>query len=182
MHAGHMAPRARWPSYATATPSGVECRASPTSPAPELTDTTRFRIGSITKPIVALLVLDAVDRGELALDDIVTDLIPGAIKPEPPTTVRMLLDHSSGIFNVGDEGDIAADIANLPDPVMRAAATELGTRYLSGERVSMNDELYIALADTHDPLLRTRNRTPLQQRELPTCSKGVGAGHRHVAR
>ena len=62
----------------------------------------------------------------------------------------MLLDHSSGIFNVGDEGDIAADIANLPDPVMRAEATELGTRYLSGERVSMNDELYIALADTHD--------------------------------
>ena len=115
----------------------------------ELTDTTRFRIGSITKPIVALLVLDAVDRGELALDDIVTDLIPGAIKPEPPTTVRMLLDHSSGIFNVGDEGDIAADIANLPDPVMRAEATDLGTRYLSGERVSMNDELYIALADTH---------------------------------
>ena len=116
----------------------------------EITDATRFRIGSITKPVVALLVLDAVDRGELALDDIVTDLIPGAIKPEPPTTVRMLLDHSSGIFNVGDEGDIAADIANLPDPVMRTAATELGTRYLSGERVSMNDELYIALADTHD--------------------------------
>ena len=150
MHVGHMAHRVRWPSSATASAewSGVSGVADITGT--ELTDTTRFRIGSITKPIVALLVLDAVDRGELALDDIVTDLIPGAIKPEPPTTVRMLLDHSSGIFNVGDEGDIAADIANLPDPVMRAEATELGTRYLSGERVSMNDELYIALADTHD--------------------------------
>ena len=116
----------------------------------ELTDATRFRIGSVTKPIVALLVLDAVNRGELALEDIVSDLIPGALDPEPPTTVRMLLDHSSGIFNVGDEGDIAADIANLPDPVMRAEATELGTRYLSGERVSMTDDLYIALAETHD--------------------------------
>jgi D-alanyl-D-alanine carboxypeptidase len=116
----------------------------------ELTDSTRFRIGSITKPIVALLVLDAVNRGELALDDVVSDLIPSALEPEPPTTVRMILDHSSGIFNVGDEGDIAADIANLPDPVMRAEATELGTRYLSGERVNMNDELFVALAETHD--------------------------------
>jgi D-alanyl-D-alanine carboxypeptidase len=115
----------------------------------ELTASTRFRTGSVTKPIVALLVLDAVNRGELALEDVVSDLIPGELEPEPPTTVRMLLDHSSGIFNVGDEGDVAADIANLPDPAMRAEATELATRYLNGERVSIPDRLYVALADTH---------------------------------
>ena len=116
----------------------------------ELTDSTRFRIASITKPIVAMLVLDAVNRGELSLDDTVSDLIPGVLNPEPPTSVRMLLDHSSGIFNVGDEGDVASDIALLPDPLMRAEATALGARYLAGERVSMTDELYVALAETHD--------------------------------
>ena len=57
--------------------------------------------------------------------------MPGVLEPEPPITVRMLLDHSSGIFNVGDEGDIVADIDKLTDPAMRAEATELGARYLS---------------------------------------------------
>ena len=44
------------------------------------TDTTRFRIASITKPIVAALVLDAVAQGKLALDDVVADLLPGVIR------------------------------------------------------------------------------------------------------
>jgi len=115
-----------------------------------LTDSTRFRIASITKPIVASLVLDAVSRGEVTLDAKVSDLLPDVLPADPPTSVRMLLDHTSGIFNVGDEGDIAADIAKLTDPELRSEATDLGTRYLAGERVSMGDRLYVALALTHD--------------------------------
>jgi D-alanyl-D-alanine carboxypeptidase len=111
---------------------------------------TRFRIASITKPVTATLVLDAVNRGELSLDDIVSDLAPGALKPEPPTTVRMLLDHTSGLFNVGDEGDVVADIANLTDPAMRAEAEDLAARYLAGERVTIPAPMFVALADTHD--------------------------------
>jgi D-alanyl-D-alanine carboxypeptidase len=116
----------------------------------DLTASTRFRIASITKPIVALLVLDAVDRGELSLNDTVGDLLPGVVRAEPPITVRTLLDHTSGIFNVGDEGDIVADVANLTDPALQAEATDLGTRYLAGEHVTMSGELYVALAETHD--------------------------------
>lgn len=115
-----------------------------------ITQNTRFRIASITKPIVASLVLDAVDRGELSLDDVVTDLIPGAFAPEPPTTVRMLLDHTSGLFNVGDEGDVVADIAKLSDPAMRAEAEDLAARYMAGERVTIPAPMFVALADTHD--------------------------------
>lgn len=115
----------------------------------ELMDTTRFRIASITKPIVALLVLDAVSRGELSLDSQVSEVIPGVLPADPPTTVRMLLDHSSGIFNVGDEGDITADIGKLTDPVLQAQAADLGDRYLAGEHVTIPDRLYVALALTH---------------------------------
>jgi D-alanyl-D-alanine carboxypeptidase len=116
----------------------------------EIDASTRFRVASITKPIVAFLVLDAVDRGELSLDDTVGDLLPGVVRAEPPITVRMLLDHTSGIFNVGDEGDIVADVANLTDPALQAEAADVGTRYLAGEHVSMSGELYVALAETHD--------------------------------
>ena len=134
------------------------CRASPTSPARSSPTLTRFRIGSITKPIVAALVLDSVDRGELSLDDIVSrSACPASFDREPPTTVRMLLDHTSGIFNVGDEGDIVADIDKLPDPVMRAEATELGSRYLSGERVIVNDGCS-SLSPT--PMTRTSRPAP----------------------
>jgi D-alanyl-D-alanine carboxypeptidase len=116
----------------------------------KLTPTTRFRIASITKPVVAFLVLDAVNRGELSLDDVVSRYVGEPLRPEPPVTVRMLLDHTSGIFNVGDEGDITADIDALTDPVLKAQALDLGARYLAGEPVRMPAELYVALAETHD--------------------------------
>lgn len=115
-----------------------------------ITENTRFRIASITKPIVAALVLDAVDRGELSLDDVVSDLIPGALQPEPPTTVRMLLDHTSGLFNVGDEGDVLADISKLDDPALREQAQELAAKYLAGEQVVIPAPIFVALAETHD--------------------------------
>jgi len=115
-----------------------------------MTATTRFRVASITKPIVALLVLDAVSRGQISLDARVSDLIPDVWPADPPTSVRMLLDHTSGIFNVGDEGDIAADIAKIADPVLQAEATDLGRRYLAGEHVTIPDRLFVALALVHD--------------------------------
>ena len=116
----------------------------------EMTPTTRFRIASITKSVVAFLVMDAVNRGELSLDDVVSRYVGEPLRPEPPITVRMLLDHTSGIFNVGDEGDIAADIDALTDPALKAQALDLGARYLAGEPVRMTAELYVALAETHE--------------------------------
>ena len=116
----------------------------------ELTDETRFRIGSITKSIVASLVLDQVARGNLSLDDKVGDLLPGVVRSDPPISIRMLLDHTSGIFNAGDEGDITADIGKLTDPAMQAQAADFATRYLAGEQVIVPDRLFVALAETHD--------------------------------
>jgi D-alanyl-D-alanine carboxypeptidase len=110
----------------------------------------RFRVGSITKPIVAALVLLAVDGGLLSLDDDVSELLPDLVSADPPTTVRQLLDHTSGIFNAGDEGDPVADLERLTDPALREEARELLRRYLAGEEVRLSDRIWIALAETHD--------------------------------
>ncbi len=115
----------------------------------QLTDTTRFRVGSITKTIVAVLVLEAVGRGDLSLDDTVGELLPDVALSGSPITIRMLLNHTSGLFNVGDEGDVIADIAKLTDPTMRAEAAALASRYLAGEKVLVPDRVVVALADTH---------------------------------
>jgi D-alanyl-D-alanine carboxypeptidase len=91
-----------------------------------ITPDTRFRIASITKPITAALVLDAVQRGELSLDDRVNDLVPGLLAEDPPVTVRMLLDHTSGIFDETNNLDIIDDIALLTDPEQIAEAERAG--------------------------------------------------------
>lgn len=55
----------------------------------------QFRVGSITKTMTAVLVLQARDEGLLDLDDPVERHLPGA--PYPDATVRQLLSHTSGM-------------------------------------------------------------------------------------
>lgn len=54
-----------------------------------------FRIGSITKPMVAVAVLRLVSEGAVALADPVGRHLPDA--PAPDATVRHLLTHTSGL-------------------------------------------------------------------------------------
>jgi D-alanyl-D-alanine carboxypeptidase len=123
-----------------------------------ITAVTRFRIASITKPIVAALVLDAVDRGELALDDVVgdllADLVPDVLRADPPVTVRQLLAHTSGIYDesngVASQDQLQADIAALADPDLRAEAQADLERALAGTPVIASDRLIVALSETHD--------------------------------
>jgi D-alanyl-D-alanine carboxypeptidase len=64
----------------------------------------RQRIGSITKTFVATTLLQLVSEGRLGLDDPVgrwlPDLVPGELGQR--ITVRMLLNHTSGIGNYTD--------------------------------------------------------------------------------
>ncbi|MEU9872179.1 serine hydrolase domain-containing protein [Actinomadura sp. NPDC048021] len=59
----------------------------------------RQRVGSITKSFVATAILQQVERGRVDLDAPVGRYLPGLIpgRPGEQTTVRMLLDHTSGI-------------------------------------------------------------------------------------
>ena len=115
-----------------------------------LTATDTFRIASITKPIVAAMVLAAVDRRELSLDDVVGDVLPGVVRGKPAITVRMLLNHTSGVFDETNEGDAEADVAQLNDPALASEAKQVMSRYAAGERVIASDRLLVALAETHD--------------------------------
>ena len=78
--------------------------------------------------MTSALVLDAVARGELSLDDTIQSWVPGVVDDEPAITIRMLLAHTSGIFNAGDEGDVVSDIGRISDPDLRQQAQDLGAR------------------------------------------------------
>jgi CubicO group peptidase (beta-lactamase class C family) len=65
-----------------------------------------IRIGSNTKTFTATLVLQLVAEGRIGLDDSVTDHLP-EFGIDERITVRMLLQHTSGLFNF--TGEVYAD-------------------------------------------------------------------------
>ncbi|MCX5198532.1 beta-lactamase family protein [Streptomyces sp. NBC_00249] len=60
------------------------------------------RIGSTTKTFTAVLMLQLVGEGAIGLDDPVADHLPN-LGLDPRITVRMLLQHTSGVFNFTGE-------------------------------------------------------------------------------
>ncbi|RRR84300.1 class A beta-lactamase-related serine hydrolase [Streptomyces sp. RP5T] len=57
----------------------------------------RFRVGSNTKTLTATLVLQQVAEKSIGLDDTVEKWLPGLVKGGEHITVRMLLNHTSGL-------------------------------------------------------------------------------------
>jgi D-alanyl-D-alanine carboxypeptidase len=64
--------------------------------------TDRFQIASVSKVFTYTVLLQLVGEGELSLDDTVEDWLPGVVPRGDEITVRMLLNHSSGIGEYAD--------------------------------------------------------------------------------
>jgi D-alanyl-D-alanine carboxypeptidase len=73
-----------------------------------------FRIASITKTVVATLVLQLVDDGVLELDDKVSRFVEHPAIPEG-VTVRDLLGHTSGIPDVLAQRAVLAELRREPE-------------------------------------------------------------------
>ncbi|MFD9633359.1 serine hydrolase domain-containing protein [Streptomyces violascens] len=58
-----------------------------------------FRMGSNTKTMMATLVLQLAGEGRLALTDAVEKWLPGQVPDGGAITLRMLLDHTSGLYD-----------------------------------------------------------------------------------
>ncbi|MFF2952953.1 serine hydrolase domain-containing protein [Kitasatospora sp. NPDC057965] len=74
----------------------------------------RFRIGSVTKPFVATVVLQLQAEGRLDLDDTVERWLPGLVSGNgndgSAITLRRLLNHTSGVFDYGDDPGMGAKL------------------------------------------------------------------------
>ncbi len=77
------------------------------------TSSTLFRLGSISKPITAVAVLQLWERGKLDLDAPAQKYCPAFPQKEWPVTSRELLGHLGGIrhYNSDGKGDIPEDSA-----------------------------------------------------------------------
>jgi D-alanyl-D-alanine carboxypeptidase len=72
-----------------------------TESASRLGGSERFGIGSITKLFVATVVLQLAEEGQLSLEDSLAKYYP-AVEGSEHITLRMLLNHSSGLFDYAD--------------------------------------------------------------------------------
>jgi D-alanyl-D-alanine carboxypeptidase len=60
----------------------------------------RFRAGSVTKLLIATVVLQLVAERRIGLDDRVDRWLPGVLPPGNGVTVRQILNHTSGLYDV----------------------------------------------------------------------------------
>jgi D-alanyl-D-alanine carboxypeptidase len=108
---------------------------------------TVFRIGSITKPFTAALILKLQAVGKLSIDRPAAELLPaGVAAPDPRITLRHLLSHTSGLANYTSLPWFDADIARpLPRPelVRRVIAESLG--FEPGSRFAYSNSGYYLL-------------------------------------
>lgn len=82
-----------------------------------------FRIGSVTKPYVAAVILKLVAAGKLGLEDHLEQWVSGV--PNGQTiTLRMLLNHTSGIFNYTEDVSFQSNPTKkwTPDEIVQLAA------------------------------------------------------------
>ncbi|WP_448561652.1 serine hydrolase domain-containing protein [Trichothermofontia sp.] len=78
----------------------------------------RFRLGSLTKPFVAVVVLQLFHEGRLGLDDRLHQWLPPDLIQSLPQgdrlTVRQLLSHTSGLADVRDSPAFEAQLQAQP--------------------------------------------------------------------
>lgn len=88
-----------------------------------LTGAELFRIGSVTKTYVAAVILRLVGAGKLSLDDHLDKWVSGVPNGDA-ISVRMLLNHTSGIFNYTEDAGFLGDLQKkwTPDELVALAA------------------------------------------------------------
>ncbi|GIH93422.1 serine hydrolase domain-containing protein [Planobispora siamensis] len=69
-----------------------------------------FRMGSNTKTMMATIVLQLVAEGRLALTDPVEKWLPGKVPGGKAITLRMLLNHTSGLFDYTEDAALRPSI------------------------------------------------------------------------
>jgi D-alanyl-D-alanine carboxypeptidase len=109
-----------------------------------------FRMGSNTKTMIATIVLQEVARGKLRLTDPVSRWLPGLIPDGHAITVRMLLNHASGLFSYIDNPAVLRAFTGqsrrrwTPRELL-AAGVRYPPLFRPGARYSYSNTNYVAL-------------------------------------
>ncbi|WP_282827095.1 serine hydrolase domain-containing protein [Gulosibacter sediminis] len=133
------------------------------------------RVASVTKPMVATMILQLVDEGELTLDTDVEDVLPGVVGGRE-VTVEQLLQHTSGmpdyvealalgdptqILNVLDNGRTQQELVDLALTQQWRFDPGTSWEYSNSNYVVLTMLLEELTGNSLDEELATRITTPL---------------------
>lgn len=104
-----------------------------------------YRIGSITKTFTAVLVMKAVEKNLIRLDQTIESFFP-SIKNASTITIRHLLSHRSGIHNVTDEKDFLTwNTQPHSEQMMMERLQRLNSDFAPDSKFSYSNSNYILL-------------------------------------
>jgi CubicO group peptidase (beta-lactamase class C family) len=167
--------------------------------ATRVTFDTAFLWFSMTKIATATATMRLVERGLLALDDDVAQLVPGVLPATdgPPVLVRHLLQHSSGVPNPPPIRWVRPAAAPAPDAdaFLRARFARVRKlRFAPGTRAAYTNLGYLLLgavvetvaARPFTDVLRTDVLEPLGMHAtafvLPSQPRSTATGHQRLVR
>jgi len=110
----------------------------------------RFRVGSVTKTFVAVVVLQLVADGRVGLGDTVERWLPGLVPGGDEITVRQLLSHTSGLYDYVEDPRVFGAYAQDPGHAwapreLIGLALEHPARLAPGERYAYSSTNYLLL-------------------------------------
>jgi CubicO group peptidase (beta-lactamase class C family) len=117
-----------------------------------VTGETRFRVGSVTKSLVALALLTLCDQGKLWLDAALADVAPEIAAPNRwaathPVRVAHLLEHTAGFDDMGTSDSVQPPGPELPlRAVLAVRPASQVPRWPPGTRMSYSNPGYSAAA------------------------------------
>lgn len=109
-----------------------------------------FRMGSNTKTMAATLVLQLVAEGKLALTDPVEKWLPGKVPNGKAITLRMLLNHTSGLFDYTEDAAVrpstlGRDRRRWTSAKLLAVGVKHGPLFAPGTKWSYSNTGYAAI-------------------------------------
>jgi CubicO group peptidase (beta-lactamase class C family) len=163
----------------------------------KLDEDTVFEIGSVTKVFTAMLLADAIARGDMRLDDPITKYLPPAVKVpalgDKPITLEHLATHRSGLPGLPGNLSLANEANPYADYTVEQLYSFLGECTLTDEPGKtyhysnlgaglLGHVLAIHAGKSYDELVRARICQPLGMDHTacklsPDMKKHLAQGH-----
>lgn len=153
----------------TGKPIEVAKQADWTTADHRLTADDQFRMGSNTKTMTAVLVLQLVAEHKLSLEDSVEKWLPGLVPNGKNITLRMLLNHTSGLYDYLNDPETLAAVTGQDERTktpaeLLAVAAKYPPLFAPGAQYSYSNTGYLALGMVLEAVTGRSPETLLRQR------------------
>lgn len=109
---------------------------------------TGFRLASVSKSFTALAIMQLLEAGQLSLNDSVNNYIPELPESWQPITVKMLLTHESGIYDLLNDSWRPSLVNRLTNNgAIDHFIANPGLEFSPGSRADYSNSGYILLAE-----------------------------------